>query len=149
MTVVDRADVRKAVAAMLQAEMTGEGNPAQAVYPYQASDFQDQSPVIVVMSGGSRRRPHPGGADAYANGFVFEVDIFTADADAAAGWTDAMVEDRIDLLEKRLAEVVATHRTYSLWKFLDFEDEDSKITPVTMGGKGYKMEQFFLRVKVY
>lgn len=149
MTVVDRAAVRKAVAAMLENSMVGDGLPAQAVYAYQVSDFQDQSPVLVVMSAGSRRRPFPSGVDSYVNEFRLEVDIFTADANAAAGWTDEAVENRIDLLEKSLAEVVASHRTFSLWKFLDFEDGLTTVGSVSIGGKPYKMEQVYLRVTVY
>jgi hypothetical protein len=48
--VQNRKTVRRALAALLEAQLVGSGKPAQKLYRYKKSDFKGQSPVIVVTS---------------------------------------------------------------------------------------------------
>lgn len=136
----NRETGRDALTALLSAALVGVGLPAQAVYGYQKSDFEGQSPVVVVLSAGTRRQRFGMGTEKYRSWFGYEILNFVADADAAAGWTDADVEDRLDLLEKEIADVIADNRVTANWDDLKHDEGASQIVPALVGGKPYKLE---------
>lgn len=136
----NRETGRDALAGLLSTALVGTGLPAQAVYGYQKSDFEGQSPVVVVLSAGTRRQRFGVGTQKYRSWFAYEVLVFVADADEAVSWTDADVEDRLDLIEKEIADVVADNRSTTNWDDLKHDEGFGQILPAVVGGKPYKME---------
>jgi hypothetical protein len=137
---VDRETVRAALATLLSTKLVGTGKPVQAVYAYQVSDFQGKSPVVLVTSAGSFRR-NPERSDRTGSIAYFDVNVFVLYSDPDAGWTEEHSEERLDLIEKNIAEVVADEslRDNQPWLFLDFAGR-SEVTSVVIGGKDYSWE---------
>ena len=97
----NRETVRDALTTLLSTALTGVGNPVQSVYGYHISEFGGdgfESPVVLVLSNGSRRERRGLGTQVYRTFFQLSVLVFVSDAIAAESWTDANVEDRLDLL---------------------------------------------------
>jgi hypothetical protein len=137
-----RSDVRKALAQLFQDNLVGEGQPLQAVYAYQKGDLGGETPVLLVMSSGSLRKKASLGASQWRNLFRFELNVFVEDASGA--WTDADVEDRLDWIEKRIADVIADNPRSAFWDSLQLGDDYTQITPFQLGQVSYKMESLYV-----
>lgn len=136
----NRETVRDHLASLLDAALTGDGSPVEAVYGYLKSDFEKKSPVVMVVSDGiRRRRPHVG-ATRYVSDVRLGVLVWVADADSAQGWTDQDVDDRLDLLEKSIADVVADNPASDYWRYLTFDGAFTDIQHVTIGSTPYVLE---------
>lgn len=137
----NRETARDALTALFTAALVGAGKPVQAVYGYQASDFDGQSPVVVVLSSGVYRMRYTLKSTRYKSFFNLEVIVFVADAISDDSWTDANVEDKLDEVEKEIADVLADNRfNNSKWSDIRMSDEGSQILPANVGGDSYKME---------
>ena len=137
----NRKDIRKAVAAGLVTAMT----TAQAVYGYQKSDFDQQSPVVRVYSSGSERPSIT--ARGARSKFFLSVEIWVLYATGAT-WTEENAEDAIDTLEKELIGWIADNQVTSLWTHLEYA-RPSLMGTVTVGGVPYLVEEFSIAVQVY
>lgn len=149
-----RETVRKALAALLTTALTGSGNPVQSVYDRHVSEFGGdgfESPVVLVLSGGSQRERRGLGNQVYRSFFRLEVLVFVSDAITAESWTDADVEDRLDLIEKELANVIAENRANpGVWHDLKHVPGNfTNIVPAKLGGHSYKMETISVIVEVH
>jgi hypothetical protein len=110
---VARATVRAAVAAGLATGLAS----AQVVYGYQRGAFENQTPVVRVMSMGSDRpRLTPQGN---RGEFHLLVQLWVLYAAPDSSWTEAQAEDRLDQLELELATWMAANRTTANWQALD------------------------------
>lgn len=150
---VNRETVRDAFATLLSSALVGTGKPVQAVYnyPYEVSQSQ-QTPVVCVASSGTARRAIGiGDTRKYDNYFVLEVFTFVRDADTVAGWTEAMVEDRLDLIDKEIADTVLDNRVNANWNDLGFAlDPDAIPDPseiISDTERGYKIEMRKVYIK--
>ena len=141
-----RKTARDALTALLSDALVGTGLPVQAIYGYQKGDFDGQSPVVLVLSGGSEREPFALNATHWENEFVFEVLVFVADADGSS-WTDEDVENKVDEIEAIIAATVASNRKTTNWSMLDYA-EKTAVSSVTIAGNPYKMEVIPLKVSV-
>lgn len=135
-----RETVRDALAALLATALVGTGLPVQAVYNYQVSDFGEKSPVVLVLSGGAKRKRHGLGTAKWHSWLRLEVLVFVAEASITESWTDQNVDDILDDIEKRIADVIADHRASASWSYIEFADEGSRILPARTGGKSFKLE---------
>ena len=137
----NRETARDELASLLAAALVGGGNPAVAVYEYQPSDLEGKSPVVLVLSSGSERMRRGMGTQKYRTFHRFEIISLVADASGDEGWTDQMVEDTLDLIEKTVADVIADNRAHSgFWEDIRHESGPSTIFPTIIGGDAYKME---------
>jgi hypothetical protein len=140
--VINRETVRKQFAALLAAALVGPGKPAEAVYDYQVGDFEGKSSVLLVTSAGTGR-----GSALVANttAFLLEVYSFVAYALEDGSWTEAQSEDRLDLLEKSVSDVVQDANESGLWESVEFNGE-SAVDSVAIGGVEYRYETIPLRI---
>jgi len=95
---------------------------------------------LLVTSAGSDRKRRGLSDTKYRNPFYFDLMTFVAEADAAAGWTEQEVEDRLDLIDKMIADVIADNRNTANWHSLDFDDTPTQILPAVVGGNPYQLE---------
>lgn len=147
-----RETVRKALAGLLEAALVGTGLPVESVYDRHVSEFGAsgfESPVVLVLSGGSQRERRGLGSQVYRSFFRLDVLVFVSDAISAESWTDADVEDRLDLIEKQIADVLAENRSTTNWQDIKHETGFTNIVPAKLGGHSYKMETIPVIVEVH
>jgi len=149
-TMIDRSALRTALATLLSAELVGASKPVEAVYSYQVSDMQGKSPVVFVTSAGSYRRNPERSARPTSIAYL-DVNVFVLYSDPGAGWTEQNSEERLDLIEKKIGEIVANHSgdtTKEAWMNLDFAGR-SEVTSVIIGGKDYDWEVIPLMAQLW
>lgn len=147
MAAVNRETVRDGLAGLLTTALVGAGKPCQAVYNYKAGDFQGQSPVVLVTSAGSQRT-HPGYTTRYENVFSLAIQVWVLYADPAASWGEDDAEDRIDLVEKSIADVLAANKSYAgYWHSIDYAGP-TQIVEGNLGGDDYLIEMITVKVEV-
>ena len=136
---INRKALREALATLLSAQLVGVGKPVEAVYSYQVADFQGKSPILFVTSAGSwRRNPeHSGRITSIA---YLDVNVFVLYSDGGS-WTEQKSEERLDLIEQKVSEVVVNNARPDggLWLDLDFVGR-TQVTSVVIGGKDYSWE---------
>lgn len=147
MTISNRETYRDAIKTLLEAGLVGTGKPAQAVYGYHVGDFQQQSPVVIVASAGSEREQ---GAvtSRQKNYFYFLIYTFTLYSQESSNWGEDDAEDRLDLLEKTIAEIIVDNRSNSTWSFIEL-DGKSEVDSVMVAGEEYRRETIPIRVLAY
>lgn len=147
MAATNRELVRDGLAGLLQTALVGSGKPAQAVYNYKVGDFQGQSPVVLVTSAGSNRR-HTGYTAKYENEFSLLLHVWVLYAEPGTSWGEDDAEDRIDLIEQAIAEVLSANKSYAgYWYSIDYNG-DTQIVEGNLGGSDYLVELIPVRVKV-
>lgn len=144
MAVFNRKPVRQKLAALLESELTGQGKPAQAVYRSYPPDFDGQSPVVIVGSSGSQRKPAGIGSDRDRGKAYFDILLFVAAADPKNGWTADMVEDALDDLECAVAGVISRNSRSEAWTNLTYADQPTEPSLARVGGAPYWMERIRL-----
>lgn len=141
----NRETARDALAALLQTVLVGSGLPAQAVYNYQVGDLAGQSPVVVVSSGGSeRQRLSFQGSRATFRLNVYVFVVYTDGGD----WNEDDAEDRLDLIEKTIAETLDVSQRTASWESVNYAGETT-CDSVEIGGVEYRRETIPVTVEVY
>jgi hypothetical protein len=123
---VNRETVRDEFAALLGTALVGVGLPVQAVYNYPIGKI-DETPVVCVASSGTARLRAGIGDTRWNSFFVLEVFTFVRDADTASGWTEAMVEDQLDLIDKKIADCVADNRVNINWNNISYSIDNASV----------------------
>lgn len=142
--VTNRETVRDAFTSLLSTALVGSGLSVQAVYGYKIGDFQGQSPVVVVASSGTGRGMaafDSAGSDVFLDVWVFV--LYNDEGD----WDEADAEDRLDLIEKEICDVVIDNHSTANWIDADYEAR-STVDDVAIGGQEYKRERIPLRFMV-
>src|SRR5574341_2265996 len=103
----NRQTARDALATILNAAYAGS---VQAVYGYKKRSFADvgKGPFATV-DGAAIGRDKSKYQGSYDTGIRLNVTHFVIWTDADSGWTEQNCEDRLDLLEKLLADAVLDH----------------------------------------
>lgn len=131
---------------------TALGANVQAVYGYKVKSLikLGKGPFATV-DGGPITRTKSKFAGTYDNDITLYVTTFVMWVDADSGWTEQNCEDRLDLLEKKIADAVLDHKSQAQdgtvpWDTIEFE---SPSTPDTWqeGGKQWWMETFAIRAR--
>lgn len=149
MSATNRETVRDALYTLLNAALVGAGLPCQAMYGYLVNDFGGQSPVAVLSSRGSER-DYDVLSDTYESvSFWLDFWAFVLYTDPESSWSEADAEDRLDLIEKTVADTLAANSTTNAnWE--DLQMERSIVdTVVSDGGIPYRRELIPIRVVVY
>jgi hypothetical protein len=123
---VNRETVRDAFATLLGTALVGTGLPVSVVYNYPIGKI-DQTPTVCVASSGTARQRAGIGDARWNSYFVLEVFTFVRDADAAGNWTEAQVEDQLDLIDKKIADCVADNRVNVNWNNISFVMDNESI----------------------
>ncbi len=145
--VTNRETGRDALVNLFTAALVGTGKPAQIVYGYLAGDFGGQSPVVVVASEGSDREQRAV-TSRQKNLFYYTIYTFVSYAKKGTNWGEDDCEDRVDLLEKNIAEIIAANRSNSYWAFLEL-DGRSVVDSVIIGGEEFRRESLPVAMTVY
>lgn len=147
----NRKTARQALAALFTTSLTGSGKPCEAFYRYRIGKFDGKSPVGVLMSAGSKRPKISVGISAARDiTLYFDLYIFVAYADQSTGWTDENSEDKLDDIEKLIADTVADNeRSAGNWESLTMGDRSETGEFVSIiGGLSYRREVFPLEMRV-
>ena len=138
----NRETVRDAFAALLNTALVGTGLPVSVVYGYPIGKIA-QTPTVCVASSGTARQRAGIGDSRWNSYFVLEVFTFVADADGSS-WTEANVEDQLDLIDKKIADCVADNRNNANWNDIRFSLQPDAIPDqseiVTDTERGMKLE---------
>lgn len=139
----NRETVRDALAALLNTALVGVGLPVSVVYGYPIGVI-DQTPTVCIASSGTARQRAGIGDTRWNSYFVFDIFSFVRDADAANGWTEAQVEDQLDLIDKEIADCIADNRANANWLNISYSlDNEAVPSPseiFTDTERGYKVE---------
>jgi hypothetical protein len=142
----NRQAVRDGFASLLSAELGPEGEKAVvAVYPYSTVDILNQSPVILVFSDGTDRAGRQGfGDNSKFTTFVrLRVQAYVAlPGKEDAGYTQRRAEDILDLLDKRIADIVTANNSHDKWRSLNYVEGFSTPEDVLMSGSPYMREEW-------
>lgn len=142
----NRRDTRLAWAALLAAELVGDGQPVEVVYSEQTADLGGQSPVICISSGGTERdRLTYKSSHAY---YYIDVDVFVLYSAAGEGWTEADAESMLDDIERRIAAIIDAHQEGAHWHGVEYVSR-STTDYLSIGGVEYKRERIPLRLNVF
>jgi hypothetical protein len=151
-TSVNRETIRDAFAALLNSALVGTGKPADAVYGYLHGDpfAADVAPiaVVVVTSSGSERTGSMG-AQTFDVWVYLDVWVYVLYADPANSWTEANAEDKRDLIEKSIADVVQDNTSTTSWDELQYAGRTTATDVQIEGGATYFVEQIPIRVHVF
>lgn len=132
-----RKDVRNHFAGLLS---TALGSLVSSVYDYRKADFNGESPVVVVSSGGSEAATmtfqgnRPGH---YIGVFVFVRYAY------GATWTESDCEDRLDDIGEAIQDVVSANQATSYWQSVT-QIGKSETYGVTIGVE-YRAEAFLFK----
>lgn len=140
--VQDRRYVREDLAALIDTNMVAGGSGIlTAVYDHKANIGED-SPVCLVLSGGSIRDQKYMGSSVVASKFRLLVIFLVVEISDEPTWTPAEVEDKLDTCEKQFTDVIADNRgPETNWNYVrQNPDEFSQILPTKIGGKPYIAE---------
>lgn len=148
MSATNRKTVRDGLTALLQSGLVGVSLPAQAVYGYAVGDFQGQSPVVRVLSAGTAREEATYDTDTY-NTFFLTIEAWVVKADPASSWTEANAEDRLDLIEKSIADILAANYSHAsgLWDRIGYEGRSQVYDGIVVGGDAYLLEVINIRIE--
>lgn len=138
-TTLDRKTAREHLASLLRAALTGEGGLAEAVHEYQVADFGGVFPVVTVSSGGARRKAVTLRGSRQPR-YRLQVHVFVLYADEGSGWTEKDAEDRLDDIERKIANVIdANPKAAGIWEAIE-QEAMSETDSVVIGGLEYRRE---------
>lgn len=153
----DRSQLRAALAGLLRS-LTGTSGLVQAVYDHLAGDFDEQSPVIVVGSGGTERRPFT--QRGQRSGYRLDVWVFVLyaaldedgqpllDAQGAPAWTEADAQTALDQIEQQIGQLLSTNQRGAGWQAVDYAGQ-TQVDVVSIGGAAYLREWIPLRFETF
>lgn len=147
MIIQSRKDVRKAFAALLRTHMTGSGNPAQSVHDHLVSDFDGESPVVIVGSGPILRDSFVFDGSQAKTRLDVHFFVWYGDKDTApADYTVEAAEDILDEMERIMAGVIEQSKETQWWNAIT-QIGFSERNDLDIGGNYYLRERFVLEVE--
>ena len=146
MSVTNRETVRDALTTLLTTALVGSGKPAAAVYGYQVGDFEGKSPVVTV-SGDGIERIQSAVATREALQIYLNIHIFVLYSDEGS-WGEDDAEDRIDLIEHTIAQMLCDNRTTAPWTNIKYSGR-TQMGSIEIGGVEYRMEIIPIMVTMF
>jgi len=135
--------VRDKLATLLAAALVGTGLPVKTVSASKVENLKGNTPLVVVLSGGSdRQRETFQGSRA-----AFRLMIQTWVRQTASGWTQAQAEDAMDTIESLIAGVVEENQGTDDWETLDYDGE-STMFEASVAGVPYYVESVGVRIRL-
>lgn len=128
----NRKECREELARLVTLAMVTNVSIIDEVIPYETVNI-DTNTAIVITSNGSQRLISGIQDTRWRNMFLFEVLSFVrkantlSDNQGGSNWTEKDVEDKLDDIDKYLADVLADNRVNSHWSFIEFTDDFSDI----------------------
>jgi len=146
--VTNRETVRDAFYALLNTALVGEGKPAQVGYNYLKADFQGQSPVFAVSSGG--RWPSLEAVQSRAKSEVYiNLYLFALYSEQGGAYQEDDAEDALDALEKAAVDVIIDNICVpGSWHQIEYVQPSEPSLIESLGGDTYKREVIQLRFRL-
>lgn len=135
----DRKDYREDLGTLLNSELVGDGNPAQAFYDHLESYFDGRSPVVCLASAGTL----PVNATVQGKRYVHQIHILVFVAR-----DDANADDTLDNCYLTIADTIEANRKTANWRDLDFNGP-SRVDEMVWGGDPYWVETIPVQVQGY
>ncbi|HCR71220.1 MAG TPA: hypothetical protein DIW23_07250 [Anaerolineae bacterium] len=120
----NRKSARSAVATGLAAVLVGSGKPCNEVVGYQKKTI-DKSPLVMVLSSGVGRARKAQGTSKYRIHFYLEIQVVLRDTDDS-GLTEAQREDKLDDIEKIIADWISDNQSGEHWDLLKYAGDDGR-----------------------
>jgi len=143
MTAINREAVRDGLVSVFADLVSDE--VVQEVVGHRVSDPQGKTPIVAVLSDGTERIPFTFQGSRPVFHLVVQVLVLAEDA---SGYTEADAEDRLDLVEKSIAELIDANRQTALWNSIS-QAERGQVYDVSIGGHAYLLESIPYAVKVH
>lgn len=131
-----RETARDALVTLLTAALVGAGLPAKTVTGSKVTELAGQTPLVMVLSGGSGRERLTYQGDQTT--FMLEVMVFVRQA--TTGWTNAQAEDALDRIESLIAGAYEAAGRTADWEFVRYTAA-TKVYEVAVEGVAYYMER--------
>lgn len=146
---VNRESARDALYAVLNTALVGTGKPADKVFGYLEGNIGTPVSAVVVTSAGSERNRTDPGQITYDVWHYFDVWVFVLYSDGSS-WTESQGEDKRDLIEKTIADVVQDNTvSEGVWDELQYAGRTTATDVQLDSGITYFVEQIPLRVHVF
>ena len=144
---VNRKTARDALATLLSAALVGTGKPVATVLSYPPDAFSGITfPLCYIESAGSDRENDTN----TGNKSIFDFDpvVMIPYIDADSGRTAPNPEDALDAIELLIAQTVQNrdNQNVAAWTWVKFREKSK--TDFVKIGKVYRVEYFFLSVKM-
>lgn len=130
MATKSREVMRDYLATLLGTALVGTGKPVTAVYNYMKGRLDGESPVVLVTSGPIGREFAGSGTSQYAMTVGVNLIVMVAEANASAGITEQEVDDLVDTIEAKIADVVSANQSAAgIWDQLRYSGTPSEPAP--------------------
>lgn len=146
MSLATRADVRLAMAGLLDAQLVKVSGVAQVVYPYFVKDFGGQSPVVVVAGGGAW--PHRFTRKGTQADYYLQVMCFALRGKTGTSYDEGDADTILDNLLAGVIKVVESNQVTPHWQAVSFKFQ-SAIEAARIGGWDYWLETHWLEFEVF
>lgn len=143
MSAVNRETVRDALVTLF-GSLVDDGI-VQEVVGHRVSDPQGKTPIVAVLSDGTERIVFTFQGSRPVFHLVVQSLVL---AEEATGYTAANAEDKLDLVEKSITDLVDANRRTTSWEDIRQEDR-GQVLDVTIGGHAYLLETIPYAVKVH
>ncbi len=152
MTIISRKTIRDEIVAALSTALTGSGKPVSSVYGYQIGKLNGESPVVLVLSRSTERRPAGVGAKKFNNTFELELQVLVYDGLENNPLTEQQREDKVDEIEAAMADWFASHQNGAehamTHRALTYTPTPTAVEPITyLDGNPYLLERVTVRLE--
>lgn len=137
---MSRETVRDSLKSLLETALVGTGLPVLTVTNSNVKKLEGLTPLVAVLSGGSKRERSSFEDDVAT--FYLEVQVWVLQQ--ATGWTNAEAEDALDEIEGLIADVYEANRQTD--EVLEY-DGRTVVVEVAVDGKMYLLERIPTVVK--
>ena len=139
---INRETVRDALVVLLDAKLDGI---VYEVVGHKLTSIEGKSPVVAVNSFGSDRPRMTFQGNQTKFHLIISSLVLASDE---ATWTPALAEDKLDIIEKNIAEVIQDNQITGDWKVLEYAGS-SVVGDVALEGKPYIIEEIEIIATVY
>ena len=101
---------------------------------------------MIVTSGGSEREKKGIGTSLWDTWITLYIHVFVPFAISGTAWGEKDAEDRLDLLDKEIADVVMDNATNANWDDLHFKGR-TQTGVIEVGGTEYRYELIGVRTR--
>lgn len=146
----NRETSRDKLASLLEAELVTSLAIVHTVYNRKVDDPGGRSPIVCVLSAGADRQPSTFSHNAATFYYEIQIWVLYADPTASPAWTEALAEDRLDLIEKEVGEVIEdNHALDGFWDAIEYAGRSTVADVSVLGGAAYVLEKIPVMVEIY
>ena len=138
MSITSRSTVRLAVATAVQTVLAGIV-PSGNVLANLPGPFAGATPLVLVLSGGSARKPFSYGADDLPS-FLLSLRVYVLLSTPDGAWTEVDAEARLDAIEAGIARMCLDYQHTATWQNIQYNGVSKVEDVMTIDGFVYRRE---------